>query len=85
MNKTPFEKGYEIGVEIGVEVTALETGTAKVVGMGRPVLRVFLEERFGTLSPNVLRAVEHLPAEQLRSMARAAWKARTLAELRLES
>jgi hypothetical protein len=26
-----------------------------------------------------------LPAEQLRSMARAAWKARTLAELGLEA
>jgi hypothetical protein len=69
MNTTWFEKGVEKGVE-----------TER-----RALLRELLEVRFGPLTPALLRAVEHLPAERLQSVRQAAWKAESLDELGLEA
>ena len=48
------------------------------------MLREILEDRFGPLSPEVLRRVDELPAEQLQPMRKAAWRVASLAELGLE-
>jgi hypothetical protein len=80
MNKTVFEKGIEKGLEMSK--TSFEKGFETA---SRAALRELLEQRFGELSPSVLRTVEQLPAEQLQTLRKAAWKAQSLSELGLDA
>jgi hypothetical protein len=84
MNKTVYEKGIEKGLEKGLEMnkTSFEKG---IETEGRAALREVLERRFGALSPALLRALEALSAEQLRSLRRVAWDAQSLTELGLDT
>ncbi len=67
-----YQGQAHLGVEKGIEKER------------RTMLRELLEERFGPLSPEVLRRVDELPAERLQPLRKAAWKAASLAELGLD-
>jgi len=50
----------------------------------RQLLQLQLEERFGPLGPGIQEAIQSLPAERLRELARAVVRVQSLQELRLE-
>ncbi len=81
--KREFERpvttpGYQ-GVA-AMNMTSFEKGQEQE---RRALLRELLEERFGPVSPEVLRRLDELPAERLQPVRKAAWKAASLAELGL--
>jgi hypothetical protein len=88
MNKTSYEQGLEKGLEIGKATfeKAMEKGIEKGIEQAqRAMVREALEERFGPLPPEVQRRLDELPAERLRPLCKAAWKAQSLAELGLDT
>jgi hypothetical protein len=68
MNMTWYDKGIEKGIEKGQ----------------RMMLRDYLEARLGQLSPAAAHRLDTMPIDQLQALIKAAWSAKSLAELGLE-
>jgi hypothetical protein len=68
-----------------MRVTMAQKAEARGLLQGqRKILSLQLEERFGSLNPQVHERLESLPAERLEELARSLLRARSLQELALE-
>ncbi len=79
MNKTPFEKGYEVGLIIAAWEMK-ENGLRDL----REVLLDLLHERFGPLSDKVLERFQKMSGEELTKLGKALYRAESLEDLGLE-
>jgi hypothetical protein len=81
MNITPYEKGLEQGEEIGIAEGIVQ---GQLLGERRTLL-MLLEEKFGKLSAQVIRRIEHLSADEATSIFKRALRAESLQKLGLEN
>jgi flagellar biosynthesis/type III secretory pathway protein FliH len=82
--KEGLKEGVQKGLKEGVR-KGLKEGVEKGVAKGRrEALRELLKERFGPLSPQVLKRLEQLPTNRLMPLMRAALRANSLKELGLD-
>jgi hypothetical protein len=87
MNKTWYEKGLEQGT--AMNQTWFEKGEEKGMAKGeeqerRRLLRVLLEERFGTLPASAQQRLVEWPADRLAAVERTILRAQSLREIGLE-